>query len=314
MTSVTLFVACERSGCRECARAGTIAAGVLQRGAPRRASIKSIMNNGLEEPAKGEQEQGMRLRVLGCSGGIGQGRRTTAFMVDDDLLIDAGSGVGDLTLEEMGGIRHIFLTHSHLDHIHAMPLLIDSIFDSALQHPITVHALPETIEALRTHIFNWVIWPDFSELPNAAEPVLIFAPMHLGETVEVDGRRLSMLPVNHTVPSVGYVVEAADGACFAFSGDTTCNEGLWQGLNALERLDLLLIEAAFSNSEEPLCEAAHHYCPRMLAADLTKLRHQPPIYLSHAKPGAESLIYEQCQALIPERKLMQLSGGERFTL
>ncbi len=235
-------------------------------------------------------------------------------MVDDDLLIDAGSGVGDLSLEEMGGIRYVFLTHSHLDHIHAMPLLVDSIFDSALQHPITVYALPETIEALRTHIFNWVIWPDFSALPNAKEPVLRFEPMRMGETVEVEGRRLRMLPVNHTVPSVGYLVEAADGASFAFSGDTTSNDGLWQALNAAQRLDLLLVEAAFSNSEEPLCEAAHHYCPRMLAADLAKLKHRPQVYLSHAKPGAEALIFEQCQTLITDRELVQLSGGELFTL
>ena len=31
----------------------------------------------------------MRIRVLGCSGGIGAGARTSAMLVDNDVLIDA---------------------------------------------------------------------------------------------------------------------------------------------------------------------------------------------------------------------------------
>ena len=44
----------------------------------------------------------MKLRVLGCSGGIG-GRhlRTTSLLVDNDILIDAGTGVGDVSLAEL---------------------------------------------------------------------------------------------------------------------------------------------------------------------------------------------------------------------
>src|SRR5919112_6828263 len=100
----------------------------------------------------------MKVRVLGCSGAISKDCRTTSFLVDGDVLVDAGTGVGDLTLEEMRGIRHVLLTHSHLDHIAALPLMVDSIA-SQLTRPVTIHALPGTIQALKNHVFNNVIWP-----------------------------------------------------------------------------------------------------------------------------------------------------------
>ncbi len=254
----------------------------------------------------------MELRVLGCSGGIAAGRRSTSFMVDEDILIDAGSGVGDLTLDEMGRIKHIVLTHSHLDHVHAIPLLIDSIFDR-IETPITVHALPETIAALKEHMFNWVIWPDFTSLPHPEKPVLRYMPMQVGEELVFGSRRFRSVPVNHVIPTVGYVVSGPDSV-FAFSGDTTINDSLWEALNEIERLDLLIVECAFSNAQAELCETARHYCPRMLASDLRKLRHEPPIWLTHAKPGEEEQIMRECRTLVTGRVLRQLSGGETFEL
>jgi ribonuclease BN (tRNA processing enzyme) len=255
----------------------------------------------------------MEIRVLGCSGGIGgNGRRTTSFLLGKEVLIDAGSGVADLSLDELAAIRHIFLTHSHLDHIHMLPLLLDSVFDRLAQ-PVVVHGLPQTLKALRDHIFNWVVWPDFSSLPSEEFPVLVLQQMEPGECVTVGDSHFSMIPVNHTVPTVAYAVEYPGGT-FAFSGDTTTNDTLWVGLNALDRLDHLIIESAFSNSELALCEKSKHYCPQLLAADLQKLQHNPQIYLSHAKPGEEEMIYQECRQLITERSLHHLTGGERLAL
>jgi 3',5'-cyclic-nucleotide phosphodiesterase len=120
----------------------------------------------------------MKLRVLGCSGGIGARARTTSFLVDADILLDAGTGVEDLSVDELAAIDHVFVTHSHLDHICALPLLVDSV-GGLRERPITVHALPETIEALRTHIFNWVIWPDFTEIPHFDRPWMRFEPLRV---------------------------------------------------------------------------------------------------------------------------------------
>jgi len=255
----------------------------------------------------------MQVRVLGCSGGIGAGRRTTSFLVDDDVLIDAGSGVGDLTLQEMAPIRHLFLTHAHLDHIMCLPSLADGVFDALRRAPLQIHCLPETAEALQRHLFNGVIWPDFTRLPSLAQPVIRFVPMAPGEEVVVGERRFEMIPVHHVVPTVGYRV-TAPGGVFAFSGDTTCNDSFWDALNAGDRLDLLIIECAFSNAEEAMCRMARHYCPTLLADDLQKLRHRPRIWLTHAKPGEEEQIFDECRRLITGRAVEHLSGGELFTV
>jgi ribonuclease BN (tRNA processing enzyme) len=254
----------------------------------------------------------MEIRVLGCSGGVGVNLRTTTILIDQDVLIDAGTGVGDMSMEEMSSIRHIFLTHSHLDHIACVPLLVDTLFDR-LRTPITVHAQTVTLNALQQHIFNNVVWPDFTRLPNADKPVLRFESMQPGEVVTLGERRFESISVNHTVPGVGYRVETSQGV-FAFSGDTTSNDSFWEGLNAHDRLDILMVEAAFPNEEIELCRRAGHYCPQMLATDLAKLKHPAKVYISHNKPGAERKIFEQCQQAIHSHKIFPLNGGVRFTL
>ncbi|MFA5627339.1 MAG: 3',5'-cyclic-nucleotide phosphodiesterase [Thiohalomonadaceae bacterium] len=254
----------------------------------------------------------MDIRVLGCSGGIGGSLRTTSFLLDEDVLLDAGSGVGALTLDEMRKIRHIVLSHSHLDHILAIPLLIDSIFEH-IKTPIEIHALPETIQALQQHIFNNTIWPDFTRLPRPESPVLRFRPLQAGELLELGQRRFEMIPVNHVVPTVGYRISTPDGV-FAFSGDTTTNDSFWAALNAGPSLDLLIVEAAFPDSELELCRRAKHYCPSLLAEDLVKLQHRPQIWLTHAKPGAEERIYAEVRQLLGEYNIDHLTGSERFTV
>ncbi len=254
----------------------------------------------------------MKLRVLGCSGGVGNALRTTSLLIDDDILIDAGSGVGELSLEELRKIRHVFLTHSHLDHFSFLPLLVDSIFPS-ISEAVTVHAQAVTLDALKTHVFNWTIWPDFSQLPTPTNPVMRYAPMAAGEVLELAGRCIEMMTVNHIVPGVGYRVACPSGV-FAFSGDTSTNDSFWRALNAHERLDLLLVEAAFSNVDEDLSRKAGHYTPRLLSEDLKKLKHTPAIHISHTKPGQEDLILQECRKAISDREINSLTSGQAFDL
>ncbi len=252
----------------------------------------------------------MKIRVLGCSGGIGEGLDTTCLLVDDRILLDAGTGIGSLPLSALQKIRHVFVTHSHLDHIAGIPLLVDTIFD-ALDEPLTVHARAETIDALRTHVFNGVIWPDFTVIPNADRAVLRFEVMAPGESFRVGDCSVELVPVNHVVPGAGYRVECAGGA-LAFSGDTTTNDTFWTALNAHDDLDVLIVEAAFPDRDLDLCRLAHHYCPSLLATDLEKLRHRPQVYLTHLKPGDEDEIVGQCRDGIRHLDVRQLFGGEIF--
>lgn len=254
----------------------------------------------------------MQIRILGCSGGIGGVLRTTSLLVDDDILIDAGTGVGDLSLAEMARIRHIFITHSHLDHIAGIPLMVDSIFGQISQ-PIVVHASAETVSALRQHIFNWTIWPDFTRLPTEQRGVMRYEVMAPYEECLLSGRRIRMIPVNHVVPAVGYSIEH-NGRAAAFTGDTTSNDTLWAALNDCPGLEVLIAECAFPNQEHDLCRKAHHYCPDLLAADLAKLRPRPRLYLTHLKPGAEDQIERECREQIHGLELRRLFGGDVIAL
>jgi len=254
----------------------------------------------------------MKIRILGCSGGVGRGLRTTSLLVDDDILIDAGSGVGDLTLEEMAAVRHIFLTHSHLDHVAFIPLMLDSIFEQCAE-PLVIHGLPATLEALRRHIFNWVIWPDFGRLPSADRPVLRYAEMKPGEVLQMGLRSFEMIAVGHAVPAAGYRVACSTGV-LAFSGDTCTNDNFWSALNAHDRLDVLIVETAFSNADLAISLLAKHYCPSLLAADLRKLRHRPEIYITHNKPGEEEIILAECNAALADYKLRRLISGEELMI
>ncbi|MFA9419791.1 MAG: MBL fold metallo-hydrolase, partial [Gammaproteobacteria bacterium] len=240
----------------------------------------------------------MQIKILGWAGGIGANLRTTSFQIDDDVLIDAGTGLGDLPLNQMTGIRHIFLTHSHMDHIAGLPLLVDSMF-GVHDEPIIVHAQEKTIEALKAHIFNWIIWPDFSELPTKDNSSICFKVMNPGDKLTIRDRVFEMIPVNHTVPGVGYCISAPK-ATVAFSGDTTTNETLWEVLNSYQNIDMLFVEAAFSNHDIEISKISKHYCPQLLGEDMKKLNHRPDVWLTHFKPGEEELIYDQCVEALPD--------------
>jgi len=233
----------------------------------------------------------MKVRVLGCSGAIAKDCRTTSFLVDSDVLIDAGTGVGDLTLDEMCAINHIFLTHSHLDHVAALPLMVDAVA-SQRTGPFQIYALADTIAALKAHIFNNVIWPDFSVIPSEAEPFIRFNEISLGQIVHVRDKRIEALPAVHSVPAVGYAV-SADGPCWVFTGDTERNPAFWLRLAQLD-VAALVIETAFSNREKDLAHRSLHLSPATLAEELKNIGEQQfPIFITHTKPFETKLIMDE---------------------
>jgi len=236
----------------------------------------------------------MRLRVLGCSGGIG-GRhlRTTSFLVDGDILLDAGTGVGDLSLAELSLIDHIFVTHSHLDHVASIPFLADTVGGMRGQ-PITVHATRETIAILKSHLFNWEIWPDFTQIPTPQAPFMRYEEIELGRTVSLAGRAFTPLPAIHTVPAVGFLLESGKGS-LVFTGDTGPNDALWKIVNRLGNLRYLIIETAFANKERELAELSKHLCPSMLAEELVKFERDAEIYVTHLKPGETELTMQEIE-------------------
>lgn len=255
----------------------------------------------------------MKVRVLGCSGGIG-GRylRTTSLLVDHDILIDGGTGVGDLSLAELALIDHVFVTHSHLDHIACIPFIVDTVGEMR-NRPLTLYATKATLEIIRAHIFNWSIWPDFSEIPNAENPFLRYQQIRLGQGTEIAGRRIVAVPANHTVPAVGYHLDSGAGS-LVFSGDTTTNDALWKVVNRIRNLRVLIIETAFSNRERQLATVSKHLCPSMLAEELKKLQHSPEIYITHLKPGQIELTMQEIEEGIGEFRPRMLQNNQVFEL
>jgi ribonuclease BN (tRNA processing enzyme) len=252
----------------------------------------------------------MRLRVLGCSGGIG-GRqlRTTSFLVDGDVLLDAGSGVGDLSLAELSGVDHVFVTHSHLDHVTSIPFLVDSV-GAMRAKPITVHATAPTIDILRKHVFNWSIWPDFTVIPKPEAPFMRYEEIELARTVTLEGRAFTPIPADHTVPAVGFRLDSGKGS-LVFTGDTGPFDTLWETVNRIPNLRALIIETAFSNKDRWLADISKHLCPATLAEELAKLAHRDAeIWITHLKPGELELTMQEIEECVTGFRPRMLQNGQ----
>jgi len=232
------------------------------------------------------------------------------MLIDNDILIDAGTGVGDLSLTELSLIDHIFLTHSHLDHIASIPFVVDTVGGMRAK-PITVHAIPATLEILRNHIFNWAIWPDFSQIPTPAKPWMQYRAIQVGEVVEISGRTITALPAIHTVPAVGYHIDSGRGS-LVFTGDTTTNDALWEIANRILNLKYVIVETAFCNREKSLAITSKHLCPTMLADELAKLERSAEIYITHLKPGEIELTMQEIEDCAGQYRPRMLQNNQVF--
>lgn len=254
----------------------------------------------------------MIFHVLGCSGAIAAGCRTTAFLLDDDILIDAGTGVGDMALDALARIEHILISHSHLDHVLSIGLLADSVMRTrraAGRGPIRVHALPETLAALRQHIFNGIIWPDFTRLPSAEQPVLEFVPFAIGDVLKLGTRRIEVLSASHTVPAVGFAVDGGESGHWVYTGDTGPNPALWMRLRHM-KVAHLVIETAFSDEERQLAYISRHLCPAALGRELAQLPGSVDVHITHIKPGELEAVMSEVGKLETTHRVRALTAGQ----
>ncbi len=256
----------------------------------------------------------MIVHVLGCSGAIAAGCRTTAFLLDDNVLVDAGTGVGDLSLDALARIEHIVLSHSHLDHVVSIALLADAVMRRRRadgRGPIQVHALAETLTALRDHIFNGVIWPDFTRLPSAEHPVLQLVPFTVGDLLEIGGKRIEVLSALHTVPAVGFAVDGGPEGWWVYTGDTGPNPALWERLQRM-KIAHLVIETAFSDEERQLARISRHLCPAALGHELVHLEGSVDVHITHIKPGEMKSVMAEIGALDMPHRIHALEVGQQM--
>jgi ribonuclease BN (tRNA processing enzyme) len=225
----------------------------------------------------------MEIRVLGCHGSQCPGYNMTGFLVNGTILVDAGTVTSALTLEEQGGIDHVLVTHAHLDHVRDMPLLADNIYHLRRTQPLMVYGTQAIVSSLRTYLFNGVIWPDFSAIPTADKPTVRFQVIVPGEPACADGIRFTCITLNHTVETVGYVIES-EGQAVIFMGDTGPTQEIWKVANGLANLRAIFIETSLPDSMQDLAAVSGHLTPSGLERELTKLRAwEPDVYLYHLK-------------------------------
>lgn len=232
-------------------------------------------------------------------------QRLTCYLIDDCVAIDAGSIAIALTAEQQNQVRDIIVTHPHMDHIASLPIFIDDLYPR-LEAPMRVYATEEVIALLERDVFNWNVYPRFSELQNDFGPVMEYVPVPVDKEIKVAHLTISAIPVNHIVPTIGLIV--SDGhSIVAFSSDTAETEEFWDAINRAPRVDALLIEASFPNSMAKLADVSRHFTPASLGAELNKLNHNGlDILAVHLKPAYRQTIIEELDALnIPKLKVME---------
>lgn len=238
----------------------------------------------------------MRLRVLGSSGGEFPGYNPPAFLIDDFMLLDAGTIGAALDEDEQWKIRHILITHAHLDHIRGIPFLADNIIVKNKKHGITVMGISQVLGALKKYLLNDKIWPDFTALPNPERPVVRLKSVKKGRTFPVNNHRVTAHAVNHTVPGTGYVIEGPDGKTLLYTGDTGPTDAIWKAVRA--PLDCLLIEVSFPNRLRRMALGTGHLTPGLFLRELRKLHSMPKrIFITHPKPQYLARIVSEIKAL-----------------
>lgn len=252
----------------------------------------------------------MKLRVLGSAGAEFPGFRPPAFLVDDRLLLDAGTVGAVLGEDEQWQIQHILITHSHLDHIRGIPALADNIIIKNLSHTVTVHGIPPVISAMREHLFNNVLWPDFTRIPSPDSPVIRYESVGTDRAFDVAGYTVRAIEVDHTVPAVGYIVSRG-GVTLAYTGDTGPTHEFWQHVSGV---DALIVEVSFPDAMEPLALLTKHLTCSLLRTELRKIAAMPRrIFITHPKPQYYDVIRGEIDALgIPGIEL--LHDGSVFHL
>ena len=232
-------------------------------------------------------------------------QRLTCFLIDDCVAVDAGSLGIALTSDQRSKVRNIIVTHPHMDHIASLPIFIDDLYPT-LTEPVRVHATPEVIELLERDVFNWNVYPRFSDLRNDYGPVMEYVPIPIGSAFPVAHLSVIAVPVNHIVPTVGLVVSDSSSSV-AFSSDTAETDQFWDVVNNTPHLDALLIEASFPDNMAELAEVSRHFTPASLGRELKKLDHNGIDVLAvHLKPSYRDLIIGELYALnIPKLGVME---------
>ncbi len=255
----------------------------------------------------------MQLRVVGCHGGETPKHRTCAFLLDERLAIDAGSLTSGLDLGLQCRLEAVLVSHAHLDHIRDLATIADNRAQFGCK-PLSVVGTKPTIDVLKKHFFNGLLWPDFTAIPSKKQPTIAYRVLELEKRAEVAGFGVRAIAVSHTIDTSAFVIDK-NGASIAYSGDTGPTSRLWKVLNAEKDLRALLMEVSFPDEEQRLATVSGHHTPQTLRPELAKYKSPKdlPTLLYHIKPAFQAAVEKQC-AKLKGVDLTVLRLGEQLIL
>ena len=229
----------------------------------------------------------MKLRVLGSFGGDSPDCRMTSFLINGCVAVDAGAITRALSIAEQRSVRHVILTHTHMDHTNTLPFLIENCF-GANEEPVAIYCTKRAMAGVRRHLFNNDTWPDFTRIPNHLYPSLRFEEIELERPFVITtpgGPDLEVIAieVNHIVPTAGLLIRQGSSSVI-FTSDTGPTDRIWEIANATEDLAAVITECSFPNRLQEVADVSLHMTPASLAVELAKLRRRVPVLIYHFKP------------------------------
>ena len=253
----------------------------------------------------------MKVKVLGCYGGIAPTQGMTSFLVNDTVALDAGGVSYALSVDRQAMVKDIFISHAHLDHTCCLPFLIDNSFASP-GFSLRIYGIQEVVSALSKHLFNGSLWPDFTSIPDDLTPVLKLVTLEPNKAVKVGNLKVRAVPVSHSVPTTGFIVDDGEGS-LAFSSDTGPTTHFWDVVNATKNLKAVITESSFPNSEENLAHISGHLTPSLLGKELDKLKKDVPVYIYGCKPRFVGQIKKEIAAL-KRKNVKMFVQGKTYTV
>jgi ribonuclease BN (tRNA processing enzyme) len=237
----------------------------------------------------------MKIRVLGGFGGESLDCRMTSLLINDRVALDAGSLSQALSVEEQVRVHSILLTHSHMDHTNSLPFFIENVYGKS-NGAIRVHSSPATVYAIRKYLFNNATWPDFTRLPNHLLPAVQFEELADEVPIELEGVSFTPIPVDHLVPTHGFLLRQG-GSAVLWSSDTGPTNRFWEIANHTPDLKAICIDVSFDNGLQEIADVSFHLTPHTLQLELEKLERRVPILLHHLKPPCIQRITAEVKAM-----------------
>ena len=237
----------------------------------------------------------MLVRVIGGHGGVSPGFRTTSFLIDNKLLIDAGSVAEGIHIREQAQIDHILVSHPHLDHIKDLAFMCDNCFGMR-ESPFTVYTNQVVEKAIKDHLLNDLIWPDFSRLPSKENPTITFQTIEMNKELELGEYKILPVPVNHFCDAMGFIIERK-GKSILFTNDTGPTEEIWKAAKKYKNLKAIFTEVSFPNSLVQVALDSKHHTANTMKEEIKKMPEEVPIFLSHLKPNFQDQLIQEIEQI-----------------